>query len=152
MANGYGVLGMALILLCMGGCASDIGMDASSDAALNADVAESEDVRPATLTYDGLIQPILMEWCGDCHTGELPEDCSGNTCFVNIYEHLFVPSASQACDTGFNVGECGLYRIEATKDPNDSNNLIGLNGPIIVPDHEVKLLKTWIQDLGMPKN
>ncbi len=143
------VLGIITLMGLMG-CDSSDGYVENTPMA--ADTDSSEDVRPNTLTYDGLIQPILYEWCGDCHVGERPEDCSGDTCFVNIYEHLFVPSASKACDTGFNVGECGLYRIEATKNPNDPQNLIGLNGPIIVPDDEVEMLRVWIRDLGMPKN
>ena len=123
-----------------------------ADAEAVIDASGAVDVRPNTLTYDGLIQPIYVQWCGGCHIGEFPEECSGNTCFVNKYEDLFVQSASKACDTGFNVGECGLYRIEATIDPNDPNDLVGFNGPIILPGDEVELLRTWIVKLGMPKN
>ena len=135
-----------MIALLWAGCGDEPGAGpaSASDAA-----GAAEDLGPAepTLSYEGLIQPILATWCGDCHTGP-SQSCPGDTCFVTHYEDLLLPS--ETCD-GFNKAKCGLKRIKASADPNDSFNLVGKNGPIILPQAEIDLLDEWIWDLGMPE-
>ena len=151
MRSVAGLQAVSLACSILVGCGVEPAVGTGDAFASPIDVSTNDDARPATLTYEGLIQPIYIEWCADCHSGDHPDECSGGTCFVDIYEHLLVPSASKACDSELNVAECGLYRIEAAKDPNDPQNLIGLNGPIILPDAEVELLRTWIYSIGMPQ-
>jgi hypothetical protein len=130
-----------------------LGCETASEAADAGASAAPEDVAVDTgpqklpLTYNGAIQPILAEWCGDCHSGD-NQECPGDTCFVDHYEDLLLPS--DTCGD-FNKAKCGLKRIKATADPNDDFKLIGKNGPIILPQAQIDMLDEWIWDLGMPE-
>jgi len=129
-----------------GGCSAD-GEPSATELTDALATGDADDTAASGLTYDGLIQPIYAEWCGDCHTGNEPGVCAGSTCFVTFYDDLLIKG--DTCDG--NKAECGFERIDASRDPNDPFKLMGLNGPIVLPDKEAEMLREWIYELGMPE-
>jgi hypothetical protein len=125
------------------GCSAD-SVDVVADT-------ESVDVEPepAEMSYEGQVQPILEKWCGDCHTGNAPGVCPGDTCFVSFFDDILLPA--ETCE-GHTKAECGLRRIEASRDPTTTDDdLTGLMGPIVLPDDDYEILRRWIRELGAPE-
>lgn len=107
---------------------------------------------PGPPAYDTHMKLIYERYCGDCHTGDVSGKCDGGTCLASLYGDTQLPAAEKDCQPGTKA-ECGLKRVERTKDPNypDETKLIGMDGElVIVPDAEVEIMRTWIKD-GMPE-
>ncbi len=138
---------LALALACGEG---DGATEPAGDSSVAADAPGVPDVpapRTAELTYHHDIQPIYRTWCADCHTGDSPTDCAGETCFVDFYEALHFMAKTCA---DWNMAKCGLKRIQDTA-ADLPNKLVGKDGkPVILPDADIDRISRWI-DLGMPE-
>ena len=56
---------------------------------------------------------------------------------------------SYGCDNGVSKAECALDLIMFTRDPDNSRGLETDGGYIIVPEHQVELMKAWVE-AGFP--
>ena len=104
----------------------------------------------AELSYYQDIQPIYQKHCGYCHAGCAPDKCAGGSCFATYHEALLYPAS--VCNDQMNIAECGIYRMEYTKqvDGPPHLKLVGEdNLPVIVPDEDIAKVSQWVQQ-GMP--
>ena len=109
--------------------------------------------RGTGLTYWKDVQPIYMEYCGDCHGGCTIDACAANSCFTNFYEATLLSAGNH----GFNFAEWGLFRVEwtmARAGPEESW-LTDVNAEVIyVTDEHIAIMRDWIYDgmeEGTPK-